>query len=142
MRDNKDTAHTISKDSDPFANSNARGRKILIAEDDDAILEVLRSILEGEGYQTFCPKTERGIYEIVREESPSLLLLDIWLSGHDGGKIAKELKGKEEISQIPIIIMSANNETQEIAQNVGADGFLLKPFTIDELLEVVRKYMK
>jgi CheY-like chemotaxis protein len=120
----------------------AQSNKILIAEDDEAILEVLKSILEGEGYQTFCPRTERAIHEAVRAENPSLILLDIWLSGHDGGKIAKDLKAKEETKHFPIIIMSANNETQEIAQTVGADGFLLKPFTIEELLEITRKYVK
>lgn len=118
-----------------------QNKKILIAEDDEAILEVLKSILEGDGYQTFCPKTERGIHDVVANEKPSLILLDIWLSGHDGAKIAKDLKAKDQTKHIPVIIMSANNETQEIAQNVGADGFLLKPFTIDELLEITRKYM-
>jgi CheY-like chemotaxis protein len=119
-----------------------QNNKILIAEDDEAILEVLKSILEGEGYLTFSPRTERAIHEVVRTERPSLILLDIWLSGHDGGKIAKDLKAKEETKHFPVIIMSANNETQEIAQSVGADGFLLKPFTIEDLLKITRKYMK
>lgn len=117
-------------------------RTILIAEDDDAILEVLRSILEGEGYQVICPKTEREVDKAIRKEQPLLIILDIWLSGHDGGKIAEKLKGKKETRDIPIVIMSANNETQEITKAVGADGFLLKPFTIDELLDVVKMYIK
>lgn len=117
-------------------------KKILIAEDDEAILEVLKSILEGEGFVTFSPKTERGIYEVIRNDSPQLMLLDIWLSGQDGAKIAKELKAKEETKDLPIVMMSANNETEKITQKVGADGFLLKPFTIDELLAVVRTYTK
>lgn len=121
---------------------NNRVRKILIAEDDEAILEVIKSILEGEGYRTYSPRTEREIYEVVDNEFPELIFLDIWLAGHDGGKIAKVLKGKEQTSKIPVIIMSANNETEEIAEQVGADGFLLKPFTIDELLQVVRKYLQ
>jgi len=117
-------------------------KKVLIAEDDEAILEVLRNILESEGYQTFSPRTERKIYEIVSNESPSLILLDIWLSGQDGEKIAKSLKSRDETKHIPLIMMSANNETEKITETVGADGFLLKPFTIDELLEVMRKYSK
>ena len=116
-------------------------KKVLIAEDDDAILEVLKNILDGEGYQTFSSKTERGIYEIIHTDSPSLLLLDIWLSGQDGAKIAKSLKTNSETKQLPLIMMSANNETEKITQKVGADGFLLKPFTIDELLAVLRQYM-
>lgn len=142
MTDKNGIVHAITQDNEPLAVAHKQSKKILIAEDDDAILEVLKSILEGEGYQIFCPKTERGIYEVIRDENPSLVLLDIWLGGHDGGKIAKDLKAKNEKKEIPIIIMSANNETQEIAQSVGADGFLLKPFTIDELLDITRKYIQ
>lgn len=117
-------------------------KKILIAEDDQAILEVLKSILEGEGHLVFSPRNERAIYDIVRQESPDLILLDIWLMGHDGGKIAKDLKGKEETRSIPVIMMSANNETEKISREVGADGFLLKPFTIEDLQAVIVKHTK
>jgi DNA-binding response OmpR family regulator len=117
-------------------------KKILIAEDDQAILEVLKSILEGEGHLVFSPRNERAIHEIVRQESPDLILLDIWLLGHDGGKIAKDLKGKDETKNIPIIMMSANNETEKISREVGADGFLLKPFTIEDLQTVITKFSK
>lgn len=117
-------------------------KKVLIAEDDDAILEVLKNILEVEGYQTYAPKTEKKIYEIIRTDPPSLILLDIWLSGHDGAKVAKVLKSNEKTKEIPLIMMSANNETEKISEKVGADGFLLKPFTIDELLAVMRQYTK
>src|SRR5438270_346268 len=117
-------------------------KKILIAEDDQAILEVLKSILEGEGHLTLTPKSERAIHEMVRREAPDLILLDIWLLGQDGGKIAKDLKAKDETKNIPVIMMSANNETEKITKEVGADGFLLKPFTIEELLTIINKHTK
>lgn len=120
--------------------SHGNGKKILIAEDDEAILEVIKAILEGEGFAVFSPTNVKAIFEVARNERPQVMLLDIWLRGHDGGKIAKELKTYEETKLIPIIMMSANNETEKIAKEVGAEGFLLKPFTIDELFQIVRKY--
>jgi len=77
-------------------------KKILIAEDDEAIFEVIKGILEGEGYIIIAPRKEQMIHKIVGEELPDLILLDIWLSGQDGGKIAKELKSKQETQSIPV----------------------------------------
>lgn len=114
-------------------------RKILIAEDDEAILEVIKTILESEGYQVLAPRNVQEIFDMVKREQPSILLLDIWLRGHDGAQVAKDLKAHPQTQQIPIVMMSANNETERIAKEVKADGFLLKPFTIDELLEVIQK---
>jgi DNA-binding response OmpR family regulator len=116
--------------------------KILVAEDDHSILEVIKIILEGEGYQIISTNEQDMVLRLISEYKPNLILLDIWLSGHDGGKIAKHLKSKQETKYIPIILISANNETPKITIESGADDFLLKPFDIDDLLKIVKKYMK
>lgn len=115
-------------------------KKILIAEDDQAILEVVKIILENEGYTTISTDKEEIIYKVAHTDTPHLILLDIWLSGHDGGKIAKELKSNPKTKQIPVIMLSANTETEKITIESGADDFLLKPFDIDDLLRIVRKH--
>ncbi len=112
-------------------------KKILIAEDDEAILDVVKSILESEGHTVLIPRDEHHLYKIVHEEVPDLILLDIWLQGADGGKIAKNLKAKPATKDIPVILMSANNSTERIAKEAGADGFLLKPFALEELLNII-----
>ena len=117
-------------------------KKILVAEDDYGILEVIKIILEGEGYTVISTIDQEEVNTIVLEHKPSLILLDIWLSGHDGGKIAKLLKTKNETKSIPIILISANNETPKITKESGADDFLLKPFDIDDLLKIVKKYIQ
>jgi DNA-binding response OmpR family regulator len=117
-------------------------KKILVAEDDSAILEVIKIILENEGY-TFLPTdNEKGIHVLLKEHHPDVILLDIWLGGQDGGKIAKELKSKEETSRIPLIMISANNETEKITKESGADDYLLKPFDIDDLLKIIEKHSR
>ncbi len=115
-------------------------KKVLVAEDDQAILEVVKILLENEGFAIQTTDREERIYEILLEDPPDLILLDIWLSGHDGGKIAKDLKSSDKTKHIPIIMMSANNQTEKITKDSGADGFLLKPFNIDDLLHIVRKH--
>lgn len=116
------------------------GKKVLVVEDDRAIVEVVKIILETEGYTVLTADNEDDTYKIIEEEMPHIVLLDIWLGGHNGGGIAKTLKGATETKHIPVIMTSANNETEKIATMSGADGFLLKPFTINQLLETVKRH--
>lgn len=116
-------------------------KKILVAEDDTAILEVIKIILEGESYEIISTDDKETIYKLIKSHNPSLILLDIWLSGHDGGKIAKNLKSSIHTKHIPLIMISANNETEKITKESGADAFLLKPFDIDDLIKIVKKHI-
>src|SRR6266702_4107992 len=108
-------------------------KKILIAEDDQPIIDIVKLILEGEGYTTIVATHEKEIRHAVFHQKPQLILLDIRLDSLDGGEFARELKANEQTRTIPIIIISANNETEKIAKGAGADDFLLKPFDIDDL---------
>src|SRR5579863_3467641 len=111
-------------------------KKILIAEDDRAIIDVVKIILENEGYEVFTADQGEIVHKTIDEQMPDAVLLDIWLYGEDGGQIAKEIKGKSKTKHIPVILMSANNETEKITKQVGADDFLLKPFNIEDLLYI------
>lgn len=117
-------------------------RKILIAEDDKAIIDVVKIILEGEGFEVLMADHGEAVHQKIKEHVPDMVFLDIWLYGEDGGEIAKEIKSEQQTKQIPVVLMSANNETEKITKSVGADDFLLKPFNIDDLLYIVRKYIK
>lgn len=114
-------------------------KRILIADDDPSIVEAIKLILE-EGYQTLTVRTGDEIYKLKRY--PDLFLLDIWMAGHNGMDICLYLKGKKETSKIPVIIISANKDTEEIAKKAGADAFILKPFEIDDLLSTIVKLIK
>lgn len=117
-------------------------KKILVAEDDSAILEVIKIILEGESYKIISTDNQKNIYTLISAHKPSIILLDIWLSGCDGGEIAKNLKSRNDTKNIPLIIISANNETEKISKESGAEGFLLKPFNIDDLINIVNKFIQ
>jgi len=117
-------------------------KKILVAEDDKAIIDVVTIILENEGYEVFTADQESVINSTIKQHKPDVILLDIWLYGEDGVQIARNIKTKSETKDIPVILMSASNETEKITKEAKADGFLLKPFNIDDLLHTVRKHTK
>lgn len=114
--------------------------RILIAEDDGAIIDVMRIILERAGHEVLHATNEKDIMTLTTEKEPQLLFLDISLGADDGGKITTRIKKSFTQYYLPIIIISANTQTAKIARKSGADGFLLKPFDIDELLNLVDKY--
>lgn len=113
----------------------------MVADDDPAILDALTLLLEDEGYDVL-PTVDIETVPRVKENKPDVLLLDIWMSGINGGEICKLLKKEEATSEIPVIMISANRDTEEIARESGADDFLLKPFDIDDLLGKIEKYLK
>lgn len=114
--------------------------KILVIDDDKAILDVVKIILEENKYQVATLGEGAEIVAKVKKINPILILLDIWLSGFDGYDLTQLLKNDPATAIIPIVMISANNETEKISKNAGADAFLLKPFNIDDLLTMVKQY--
>lgn len=114
-------------------------KRILIADDDQSILEVIQLILEDEGYKVDTSVDGEDIFN-MKSDFPDLLLLDIRMSGIDGRDICKYVKSHHHIKNIPVIMISANKDTEQIAKKVGADDFLTKPFEIDDLIGKVKKY--
>lgn len=115
-------------------------RTVLVVDDDAAILEVIGIVLEAEGYTVAVDLGTHVLQEVERLR-PDLLLLDIWMSGVDGRQIAKGLKGQGKTKQLPIILMSAHSNAASAVQETGAEDFLEKPFDLDELVRLVRRYV-
>lgn len=114
-------------------------KKILIADDDPAIVDSIRMILEDAGYEVATTGNGQTVQD-MKGELPDLLLLDIRMSGMDGTSICKYLKTQSLTQHIPIVIVSANRDTKQLARNAGADDFLEKPFNMNDLLQKVAKY--
>ncbi|MEO7960221.1 MAG: response regulator [Ginsengibacter sp.] len=114
-------------------------KKILVADDDAGIVDVMQIVLEDEGYKVITTMSGQNVKELCKQK-PDLIFLDIWMSGADGKEICEELKADPKTKNIPVIIFSANRDTKEIASECGAEDFILKPFEIKELLELARKY--
>lgn len=117
-----------------------KNKKILIADDDPAILDATKMLLELEGYTVDTTVDGETIYK-MEKEYPDVLLLDIWMSGQDGREICKYLKKNPLTQSIPIIMVSASRDIMTSAKESGADDFLAKPFEMDELLSKLKKYI-
>lgn len=115
-------------------------KRILVVDDDLAILEVIKIILDEKGYEVATATDSVSLYDEIKDKKPDLILLDIWMSGQDGQEITKFLKANGDTCNIPIVMISANNEGLKMAKDSGADDFLAKPFDIEDLLSKVDKY--
>lgn len=115
-------------------------KKILVADDNPAILDALKIMLEEEGYEVETT-IDGATANDMKEPLPDLLLLDIWMSGVDGGNICKLIKSTATTKHIPVIMVSASKDTEQIAKDAGADDFISKPFQMDALLAIVAKYV-
>ncbi|HSH31372.1 MAG TPA: response regulator [Candidatus Saccharimonadales bacterium] len=115
-------------------------RQILVADDDPAIVDAIKIVLEDEGYRVTTTVNGETVKKI-RQDFPDLILLDIWMSGMDGRDITRYLKNQAATRHIPVIMISANRDTEQIALAAGADGFLAKPFDIKDLIELVQKHL-
>lgn len=116
-------------------------KHILIIDDDPAILDVIKIILEDKGYRTTVLADSLNIFEFLDGNPPDLILLDIWMSGIDGVEITRKLKRSAKYAGIPVILISANTKGESIAKEVKANGYIAKPFEIDELLKTVEKHL-
>jgi CheY-like chemotaxis protein len=116
-------------------------KKILVADDDPAILDALKMMLELEGYEVDTTVDGETIYK-MEKEYPDLLLLDIWMSGQDGREICKYLKNNPYTNKISVILISASRDIKQSAIDAGADDFIAKPFQMKELLDKVATYAK
>ena len=111
-------------------------KKVLIVEDDPAIQDVIKMMLEEGGYETATTRDAASI-KGLKDNLPHLLLLDLSLSGMDGQDICKFLKARPPFRDIPIVLVSARRDLEKIAREVGANDFLAKPFEMNDLLDKV-----
>jgi len=118
-------------------------KKILVIEDEKDIRETIVYVLEEQGYEVISSEDAKVI-KSIDSIKPDLILLDNWLtewkSDANGQQISKELKANPATSHIPIVIISAVNNIQEIAEAGKADDFLKKPFDLNEILDIVKKF--
>jgi DNA-binding response OmpR family regulator len=110
--------------------------KVLIVDDDPAILDAVGLILEDEGYRV-AAASGGNIVRIAEREQPDLVLLDIRLSGQDGRDVCRALKSAPATSRVPVLVISANQHGAAYAQQAGADDYLAKPFELEDILAKV-----
>lgn len=115
-------------------------KHILVCDDDVGILDIISIILDEKGYAVIALNNSEQVIATVIHKKPDVILLDLSMPNISGDEITTRLKSNPVTANIPIIISSANKDTEKIAQEAGADNFILKPFEIDELEKMVEQY--
>lgn len=114
---------------------------ILVVEDEPSIREVVALYLERAGFQVTCVSDGKAALQLLGQELPDLVLLDLMLPGVDGYEITQWLRSH---SEVPIIMLTARREvTDRIAGlEMGADDYIIKPFSPQELVSRVRAVLR
>lgn len=113
---------------------------ILVIEDDRSIRQVLRELLEMEGYEV--ETAENGLVALDQlrhaERLPDLILLDLMMPLMDGWEFRDEQARDERLSGIPVLVMTADGQAGARVESIGTQGLIRKPIEIDEFLETIQ----
>ena len=110
--------------------------KLLVVDDVQTNVLLLKALLSKEGYGILVANNGQEALEVIRNENPDLILLDVMMPGMDGFEVAERLKSGEDRCEIPIIFLTALDDTQSIVNGfkLGAGDFISKPFRKEELM--------
>ena len=116
---------------------------VLIAEDEPSILESLDFILRRAGWSIDSVTDGEAVLERVRRNRPRVLVLDVMLPRRSGFDVLKQLRADGETRDLPVLILTAKGQQQDrrIAEELGADGFVTKPYSNAEVVGAVRQLL-
>ena len=120
-------------------------KKLLVVEDDKAILELISEIFGNlEDYIILCARDVEEALRIAREDNPGIILLDIHLPQIDGYAVCRLVKSDPAMSHVKILILSciAQDYYWQKAQEAGADGYITKPFSSTTLIDKVEELLR
>lgn len=110
------------------------GKRICVLEDDEDIRQVIEILLNEEAYEVTGFASVSDFLKGGKGRMPDLFLLDVMLPDGNGIDVCGMLKSAEQTKNIPVLMMSAHSSKTLVEQSCSSDGFVAKPFDIDELL--------
>ncbi len=119
----------------------ASKRTIMVADDNPDIVDILRNMLEENGFNVTCAYSGKDLFAGLEELKPDLILLDIMMPQMDGLEVLRRLKGAPKTSSIPIIMITVKDEDKLAAHKLGADDYIPKPFDIDKLVTAINRLL-
>jgi two-component system phosphate regulon response regulator PhoB len=113
---------------------------IVVIDDDKENLEILKYVLSEKGYEVRGSNSPALLDELASIQ-PDLVILDIWLGESNGAAICGGIKELEETRHIPVVLISAIHNLEELAEKVHADSFIKKPYDLETLEQIVSKFV-
>jgi two-component system alkaline phosphatase synthesis response regulator PhoP len=119
-------------------------KTILVVDDEEDILELIKYNLSKEGYHVICAATGEDALAKAKRKLPELIILDLMLPGIDGLEACKLLKNDSKTEHIPIVMLTAKTEETDVVTGleVGADDYIVKPFSPKVLIARVRTILR
>jgi DNA-binding response OmpR family regulator len=114
--------------------------RILVVDDDGPILLLMRSLLREFGFEPVLASSGEEAISAAKAEAPALVLLDRNMPGMPGDLVVKALRDDAALTSVPILILSGEPIDERELEVIGADGAILKPFDILNLLDQIRSY--
>lgn len=112
-------------------------KKILICDDDPGILDVLELVLEDTGHTIISEQNSLNVRALIQRESPDLVILDLWMPVVSGDQLLEMIRQDSAMKDLPVIIISASRDGEQIALKAGATAYVAKPFDMYKLLQTV-----
>jgi two-component system chemotaxis response regulator CheY len=116
-----------------------RSARVLVVDDDKGIREFVRTVLSDEGYDVAEATDGQQALDRVAQRRPDVILLDMRMPVMDGWEFARTYR-EQPGPHAPIVIVTAALDVAKDAKEIGADGFLAKPFQLDDLLQLVQQH--
>jgi DNA-binding response OmpR family regulator len=116
-------------------------KRVLVVDDNPDILHLVQIILKNNGFEVLVSPKGDDVLAQTENFCPQVILLDVFLSGHDGRQICRELKENPKTNHIPVIMFSAHTGNEEIIRDCNADDFIAKPFEVNELIQKVNYWL-
>jgi len=116
--------------------------KILIVEDDDNSREMLKILLEGQGYTIFCAGEGSEGFHMAKDEQPDLIITDLMMPGVDGFGLIRRLRQEVTTAAIPVIVFTAYADVEKpAARQLGANDIAYKPIQVDKLFAMISQWL-
>jgi len=115
---------------------------IIVADDEPLVQQTLSRLLESAGYTVVLAENGEELVRTALADPPTLILVDIHMPIMDGPEAVRQLRADHRTVNVPIVMMSAHPEAVTLALDADADGFLYKPFTIDEILHSIAHHIQ
>ena len=118
----------------------SKSKAVLVVDDDAELLAMVQTVLEWAGHRAVTATDGQDALEKVAQEMPALILLDMKMPGVDGWEFARDFLAKYDRGA-PIVVLTAADDARKRAEEIGAQGYLGKPFDIDRLIRIVESYI-
>jgi DNA-binding response OmpR family regulator len=113
-------------------------KRVLVVEDEQDVAELVADVLALEGYTARMATGESVVAEAAAF-GPDVVLLDLMMPGIDGFEVARRLRREPQTVSIPIVVMTAMHDAAARARELGAEGYIAKPFDIGELIRIIER---